>query len=324
MQKPYHWLESLEMKEPQSAKDVFTIFPMVATETKERDYLTLEEALEQNLVFIPESGRVPELTVVVKGEKPVLIMEGEILVGGYQNRTVNISLLLDAGKEHYIPVSCVERGRWGARRRGFAGLLPETPSDRFISTSVMASSRLRRRKTATVINCYMQLNTPVADQRDVWEEVSRELLAAQVESPTEDAFEIYEHHRASIEDLLAPIKTLPNQVGAIFAIGRMIVAIEVFDHPDVWTIASKKILSGYAAEALELLWRGRVSQTVTADEAKAFRDMVSAALSRATIKPSPVGLGEHHLLNGGMVDGFALVHGGKVYHLFAFPRTHRL
>ncbi len=87
---------------------------------------------------------------------------------------------------------------------------------------------------------------------------------------------------------------------------------------------SQLFLSGYAAEALELLWRGRVSQTVTDAEAKAFRDMVVAALSRATIKPSPVGLGEHHLLDGGMVDGFALVHGGKVYQLFAFPKTHRL
>ncbi|MFA4043767.1 MAG: hypothetical protein HZRFUVUK_000545 [Candidatus Fervidibacterota bacterium] len=321
MQKPHQWLQSLEMKEPQSAKDIFTVFPLVATETNGRDYLTLEEAFEQGLVFIPESGRVSELTVVVKGEKPVLITEGEILVGGYQNRTVNISLLLDAGKEHHIPVSCVERGRWSTRRRGLTGLSPSTGLE-FVPRGVTASSRLRRYKTATVVNHYMAFSIPVADQGVVWEEVRDELLTARVESPTEDAFEIYERYWNSIEDLLAPIKTLPNQVGAILAIGQMIVAIEVFDHPDVWSIASKKMLSGYATEALELLWRGRLSKAVSDDEARAFKDMVAGALSRATVKPSPVGLGEHHLLDGSMVDGFALVHNGKVYHLFAFPRTH--
>lgn len=69
-------------------------------------------ALFFGMVFIPGVDQVPEVVIVVKGEKPVLITEGEVLVGGWQNRTVNISLLLEAGKKHRIPVSCVEQERW--------------------------------------------------------------------------------------------------------------------------------------------------------------------------------------------------------------------
>jgi len=328
MQKLSQWLQSLRIEEPQTTEEVFTVFPLTVSGTNGRDYLTLSEAFQQGLVVIPESGRVPEIVVIVKGEKPVLIVEGEVLIGGWQNRTVNISLLLEAGKEHRIPVSCIEAGRWSSRRarQPFLGLTemePEPVGEELRAAAYFIHSGLRRQKTDTVTRRFFETNRPVAEQHEVWEEVSRELRAARVTSPTEDATTFYEHHRASIEDLLNPIKTLPNQVGAIVAIGQTIVGLEAFDHPDTWNILYKKTLYGYAAEALEFLWRQEAPKSVSYSEAEAFRNKVASVFEQAVVKPSPVGMGEHLLLEGGLVGGFALVHDGKVRHMFAFPKAHR-
>ncbi|MFA0742399.1 MAG: hypothetical protein DFNUSKGM_002522 [Candidatus Fervidibacter sacchari] len=326
MKKASQWLQSLRIEEPQTTKGVFTVFPLTVSETNGRDYLTLDEAFRQGSVVIPESGRVPEIVVVVKGEKPVLIVEGEVIVGGWQNRTVNISLLLEAGKEHRIPVSCIEAGRWSSRRTRYPFVETrerETVRDEFEVAAYLAHSQLRRRKTETATRHFLLTGSPVAEQRDVWAEVSRELIVAGVASPTEDATTFYEHHRASIEDLLNPIKTLPNQVGAVVAIGQTIVGLEAFDHPQTWNILRGKVLYGYAAEALEFLWRKETSGLVAYHEAEAFREKIALAMEGAAVKPAPVGMGEHLLLEGGLVGGFALVHNGKVRHMFAFPKVHR-
>jgi hypothetical protein len=41
--------------------------------------------------------------------------DGEQLVGAKQNRILNMTVLVAAETEVTIPVSCVERGRWGYR-----------------------------------------------------------------------------------------------------------------------------------------------------------------------------------------------------------------
>jgi hypothetical protein len=62
----------------------------------------------------------------------VLIVEGEELMGAKQNRVVNVTILVAAGAELVIPVSCVEQGRWHYR------------SEKFSSGARMMHSSLRR------------------------------------------------------------------------------------------------------------------------------------------------------------------------------------
>ncbi len=61
---------------------------------------------------VSESGNVNELLIINKGSAAVLLMDGEILEGAKQNRVVNSSILVPAGVQLKIPVSCVEAGRW--------------------------------------------------------------------------------------------------------------------------------------------------------------------------------------------------------------------
>ncbi len=61
------------------------------------EYLTLKEAMNRELLEITEvddSGSVPELKVTNHAEIPVLILDGEELMGAKQNRVVNTTILL--------------------------------------------------------------------------------------------------------------------------------------------------------------------------------------------------------------------------------------
>ena len=69
---------------------------------------------------------VPDLAVTNPGKTPLLLIEGEQFIGGKQNRTVNISVLVAAGATLTIPVSCLEAGRWG-QQRDFRPAATNTP-----------------------------------------------------------------------------------------------------------------------------------------------------------------------------------------------------
>jgi uncharacterized protein (DUF1330 family) len=63
------------------------------------DYLTLDEAMSQeaiDVVEIDRGGSVPELKVINKSGKMILILDGEELVGAKQNRIVNTTILIAA------------------------------------------------------------------------------------------------------------------------------------------------------------------------------------------------------------------------------------
>ena len=68
-----------------------TMFPLLSGEDGTVDYLTLGDALELEVARVVEvsaGGSVPELLFENTADLPVLILDGEELVGAKQNRTV--------------------------------------------------------------------------------------------------------------------------------------------------------------------------------------------------------------------------------------------
>jgi hypothetical protein len=83
------FLNTTKLARKQSFKNL-TLFPLLAPDATKPDYLTLEQALDRDLVRITEidqAGSVPELRLSNKGKKKILIVEGEELVG--ENRKWN-------------------------------------------------------------------------------------------------------------------------------------------------------------------------------------------------------------------------------------------
>ncbi len=62
-------------------------------------------------IRIRETGRIDTLYIINENDLPVIVIDGEALEGGYQNRTLRHTVVLDKGVNP-VPVFCIERGRW--------------------------------------------------------------------------------------------------------------------------------------------------------------------------------------------------------------------
>ena len=90
------------------------------------DIVPLNQALSQGLVTITERGttsfdNVHFLRFNTKSDKSVYISGGEIVAGGRQDRMViRDTILHPSEKDQYVPVMCVEEGRWSEKEKKFA------------------------------------------------------------------------------------------------------------------------------------------------------------------------------------------------------------
>ena len=92
----------------------FALFPLVG-DGAGVEYMLLDEALERGLARVTEvsaEGRVLELAFENASGEKILLVDGDELVGAKQNRILNLTILVGAGRRVVIPVSCVEQGRW--------------------------------------------------------------------------------------------------------------------------------------------------------------------------------------------------------------------
>jgi hypothetical protein len=151
-------LDQLEVGMPIAAANL-TMDPLLLSEESAPGYLTLDEALAAGLASVTEvseAGSVPELLVKNLAKTPVLILDGEELVGAKQNRIVNLTILVAAQQTLHIPVSCVEAGRWARRSR------------EFVSAGRAHYASGRARKLEQVSFAMRESGSRSADQGDVW------------------------------------------------------------------------------------------------------------------------------------------------------------
>ena len=78
--------------------------------------LTLAEALAAKTVEVRETGTVNELQIENLGSRPVFVQAGDVVKGGRQDRTLQVSLLLPPKSGRIaLAAFCVEHGRWSGR-----------------------------------------------------------------------------------------------------------------------------------------------------------------------------------------------------------------
>jgi hypothetical protein len=191
-------------------------------------------------------------------------MDGEELVGAKQNRIVNISLMVPAESEVNIPVSCVEQGRW------------HDTSVHFKRSNNISYANLRKRHKETVMHAMEENNTYRADQGEVWEDIACFMKRRNVSSPTAAMSAIYEKEKSRIEDYRDVFHVVDMQIGAVFAIGKDIFGMDVFDKEDTCKKLMPKIINSYVMEILDR----KTDKQADSEEVKAFLKAVSdSALS---------------------------------------------
>jgi len=108
-----NWVKDFEYGKEQIHRNL-TFIPITSSKRYDFDFLTLKKAFEEELAEVKEldnGGSVPEVRVINRSEKYLIIFDGEHLIGAKQNRIVNKTIIINPLSEIVIPVSCTEEGR---------------------------------------------------------------------------------------------------------------------------------------------------------------------------------------------------------------------
>jgi hypothetical protein len=307
MQKIIDTVTGIRIGAPATFRNL-TIFPLFGVEVKNPRYLTLDEALERKssvVTEVSEGGSVPELKFVNPGSMPVFLLDGEELIGAKQNRILNLSILVAAGKTLVIPVSCVEAGRWSHRSRQFAS----APRTHYAMGRAM--------KMAQVSDSLHKTGHRTSNQAEVWRDISAKSAIFKVHSETSAMSDIYEQESGRLEDYVRQFAILEGQSGAIFAVGERMTGLDLFDSSDTFRKLFPKLLRSYGLDALEQARQKGTEADAQSTSTKVDAFLAQVAKAKAEEFPA-VGEGVDIRLSCKNLQGAALVADNHVVHLSAF------
>ncbi len=188
---------------------------------------------------VSESGNVNALRVTNSGPEPLLLLNGEELVGAKQNRLVNATILVAAGKRLVIPVSCIEAGRWRHISKRFAS------RERIVPSSMRHTTNTRVSRSLGARGAYD------ADQRTVWNEVTTISERKGVRSATSALSEVLDTEVQRTQDFLDAVTAQPGQVGLAVYIHGKLAGVDLLGQPDAYTAAHDRLVRSYAADAID-------------------------------------------------------------------------
>jgi len=313
-----------------------TVFPVVAAKNYPTgDFLTLDEGLRSGEVVVTEAGsvhglvrrhlapvrhdgaEVNRLVLVNNSKRPLLLLAGEIVSGGKQDRVIGKDRIVPAESDPIdLSVFCVEPGRWVATSEHFGaseamygnvsgGVASGKPAPPPMALMVQPSVRGKAMADK--------------DQNQVWNEVNKQkaAMAEQVEvagSPvaiqleqTSSYAKVNENAevRKQVDSIARPIEQSyqslihqlrdRNAVGVVVAVNGRIIWADVFASTDLLTKYWPKLVRSYASEAV--VTRAK-EMPVTMKQAD---DFLAAMEGRHETIESEPGIYRHTEING---DGF--------------------
>lgn len=227
------------------------------------DYLTLSQAVKEGKVLITErssedaivnfqqpsslqdtpqvqqniggsGASVNSLFIENKSADTVLILGGEVVEGGNQDRTIAQDLILppNSGKID-LSVFCVEHGRWSGNDKTFQ-----------VADASFAPARVRK----------AAMNE--ADQQKVWDEVASKLSENKATSATQALTVLKEHadYTKVQQEYVNSLSELFNDddsvIGVIAIAGGEIIGAELFASHDLFVRYYPNVLQSWAGEAI--------------------------------------------------------------------------
>lgn len=313
------YLRGMELGNPQIHEDM-VLFPITSRLDQGPDYITLSEALEQGIFEVTEvgpGGSVPELKAVNRGEKPVLLLDGEELRGAKQNRVLNTTIMVGPKTSVVIPVSCVEAHRWHG------------PSLHMHNSDHIMNSHLRREKIHQVHFNLEKQRAFRADQGKIWQDIDLMAEVFNVESPTAAMSDIYESKKRDLDDYLRAFGLIPEQKGLLVFLKGQPVGLEFISREAALTRLYQKLLKSYVLEAIALKHEKRSRQNrqqekkgkseagnrVTVEKARAFIEKAAQCQEK---RFQSVGLGISCRYLSDSIVGAALEVDGSIPHLVFF------
>jgi hypothetical protein len=298
------------------------VFPVVANSTHDtKEFLTLDEGLRSGEVVVSESGsltplirprhgegtvrprggaQVNQLVLVNNAKRPLILLAGEIVTGGKQDRVIGKDRLVPAESDPIdLGVFCVEPGRWTGPKVSFDS-----------NGATMAQPAVRAKAMGD------------KNQEQVWSEVrkSQAQMAAAVPAPAAAAVgsgttsyaRVMENDavKEQVDSVAAPIqhdyqsliKQLRdrNAVGVVVAVNGEIIWADIFASTNLLEKYWPKLVRSYAAEAI--VSRAR-SEGTSVKVAQQFLEDLEGR--RETVETEP-GLYRHTEITGDNFKAFEL------------------
>jgi len=319
-----------------------TVFPVLASKSYPTgEFLTLDEGLRSGEVVVTEYGslrglirrhpvqpvvsgnargnaEVNRLVLVNNSKRPLLLLAGEIVTGGKQDRVIGKDRIVPAESDPVdLSVFCVEPGRWTATsdQFGASGATYGGPLHGVGSNSVatlMAQPSVRAKAMGD------------KDQNEVWAEVKKQREAVSAEvlaaapmvasemAQTSSYAKVMENDEVKkrVDAVAGPIeqnyqsliKQLRdrNAVGVVVAVNGRIIWADVFASTELLEKYWPKLVRSYASEAV--VTRAKDVEAGV-KQAQAFLEDMEGR--RETIESEP-GLYRHREVNGDGFMAFAL------------------
>jgi hypothetical protein len=258
-----------------------------------------------------ENAEVNRLVLINNSKRPLLLLAGEIVTGGKQDRVIGKDRIVPAESDPVdLSVFCVEPGRWVATSEHFGtsgATYGGSVHGGSVSGTMMAQPSVRAKAMGD------------KDQNQVWAEVRKQQQSMAVEvagaaptasgeiQSTSSYARVMENKevREKVDEIAAPIehnyesliKQLRDRraVGVVVAVNGRIIWADVFASSELLEKYWPKLVRSYASEAVVTRAKGGEASTA---QAEAFLGNMEGR--RETVESEP-GIYRHTEVNG---DGF--------------------
>jgi hypothetical protein len=283
-----------------------TVFPVYASQqTDTSAFATLDEALASGDAVVTEQGsymrrtrddgggttsygsaQVNQLVLINRGKRPLLLLAGEVVSGGKQDRIIGKDRIVPIGADPLpLSVFCVEHGRWtgGSDKFKASGTIvhPSVREKAAVDQSQaqvwaavrgaapMTSARSGAATGGRTNGAQAAARAPAITENDV-----NSVIASN--APTMSYKQIYESPRVgrSVEELAGQLQKRFERetkdhdvVGIVVAFGGEVAWSDVFASSSLFETYWPKLLRSYAVEALS---RPATRETTSLDDARDF------------------------------------------------------
>jgi len=290
-----------------------TVFPVVASKSYDTgEFLTLDEGLKTGEVVVTEAGQarglirrrpphpvppnaypvrdgeVNRLVLVNNSKRPLLLLAGEIVTGGKQDRVIGKDRIVPAESDPVdLSVFCVEPGRWIPTKGRY-----EFGNLNGSSVGMLAAPAVRSKAMGAKDQQQVWDNVR-SQQRSMAENVTVEASAAEINSTTSYArvmqndevqkkvASVAEPLQRNYESLIRQLRD-KNAVGVVVAVNGDIVWADLFASTQLLQKYWPKLVRSYATEAV--VTRAKAGE-VGIKEAQKFLDELGGRHETADIEP---------------------------------------
>jgi len=281
---------------PPVTRGNLTIFPVVGGPDHDTSrFLTLDEGMRAGTVVVTEQGSlqglvrpgtrvhqqsgasVNQLVLINNSDRPLLLLAGEIVTGGKQDRVIGADRLVPAKSEPIdLSVFCVEPGRWVASSEQF-GSMKSQMAQPSVRTPAMAA-RDQQQVWNMVGSAKRAMEATLPPSSAVMLQGTTSYAKAMAAPQVQQRLDIVV---AEYEGILSELRK-SGAKGVVIAINGHIVWADLFASSDLLAKYWQKLIRSYAAESVTSVnAKGSVDQK----EAQQFLDRLSG--NREVIETEP-------------------------------------